>query len=94
MTRHLWNRTPGIASRDALHYACTMYRNTLFVLLLIPGLTHAVICKSVDAEGVVSYADVPAAECEKQVRLPPNSNPLPVNAPACRFDSRFHCPNM
>ena len=34
-----------------------------------PGLAHAVICKTVDADGVVSYTDVPVAQCENRVKL-------------------------
>lgn len=35
----------------------------LFVLLLLPGLAQAVICKTVGADGVTSFTNVPAAEC-------------------------------
>lgn len=53
----------------------------MFTLLMIPGMAQAVICKSVDAEGVVSYSDVPAAECRKRVKLPPNSTYQPRQLP-------------
>ncbi|MCB1802955.1 MAG: DUF4124 domain-containing protein [Gammaproteobacteria bacterium] len=58
-------------------------KKTLFlVLALIPGLATAVICKSVDADGVVSYSDVPAGECVERVKLPEYSRyePRPIDA--------------
>ncbi len=58
-----------------------MMKHALLVaLFLLPGLTHAVICKTVDAEGVVAYADVPADECRTRVTLPEYSRyaPRPV----------------
>lgn len=59
-----------------------MNKKVLIALLLLPGMAQAVICKSVDAEGVVSYTDVPAAECRKPVKLPPNSTYQPRQLPA------------
>lgn len=57
----------------------------LICLLLLPSLAGAVICKTIEADGSVSYADVPAAECPEQVKLPPYSRyaprPLPQTAP-------------
>ncbi len=50
--------------------ASHMKRQALFLLILLPGMAHAVICKSVDANGVVSYTDVPAATCPEPVKLP------------------------
>ena len=47
-----------------------MYNKILFLLLLLPGLAQAVICKSIDADGVVSYTKVPAATCPQPVDLP------------------------
>jgi hypothetical protein len=40
-------------------------------------MAQAVICKTVDADGVVSYADVPAAECPQKVDLPDYSRYAP-----------------
>jgi hypothetical protein len=54
-----------------------MIRHLYAALLLFPGVASAVICKSVDADGVVSYADVPAAECENPVQLPEYSRYTP-----------------
>lgn len=76
-------------------------RFILFLLLLLPAIGHAVICKSIDADGVVSYADVPASECEQEVDLPdysrydPNDRgrrsgnwpePLPVRGNVVAFE--------
>ena len=47
-----------------------MNRQALFVLILLPGMAQAVICRSVDANGVVSYTEVPAASCPEPVKLP------------------------
>jgi hypothetical protein len=54
-----------------------MIRHLFTALLLFPGVASAVICKSVDADGVVSYADVPAAECDNPVELPEYSRYTP-----------------
>jgi hypothetical protein len=35
----------------------------------MPGLAHAVICKTVDADGVVGYTEVPALACTAPVKL-------------------------
>ena len=50
------------------------------MLLLLPGLAHAVICKTVDADGVVNYTDVPVTECAETVKLPDYSRyePRPI----------------
>ena len=63
-----------------LHYAIGMTRHALYMLFLLPGLAHAVICKTVDAEGVVSYTDVPVEECAEPVKLPDYSRyePRPI----------------
>ena len=47
-----------------------MDRALLFLLLLLPGLAQAVICKTVGADGVVSFSDVPAADCPQGSRIP------------------------
>ena len=67
-----------------MHYANDMIRHLSFALLLLPGIAQAVICKTVDPEGGVSYADIPAAECPQAVKLPDFSTytPRPVQAPA------------
>lgn len=54
-----------------------MIRRTLLALLLIPGIAEAVVCKTVDADGVVSYSEVPAAECPQPVKLPDYSRYAP-----------------
>jgi len=51
-----------------------MYKKTLILLLLLPGLAQAVICKSIDADGVVTYTKVPAATCPQPVKLSPTSS--------------------
>lgn len=55
----------------------TMKRIILSLLLVVPALAHAVICKTVQPDGTVSYADVPAAECEQPVDLPDYSRYAP-----------------
>ena len=54
----------------------------LVVSFLLPGIAHAVICKTVDADGVVAYTDVPSRECQTPVKLPPNSTYEPRPLPA------------
>ena len=61
-----------------------MIARSLLFALLLPGLAHAVICKSVDEDGVVSYTDVPAGECQQPIKLPDYSRyaPRPIQTPA------------
>ena len=54
-----------------------MIKTLVAVLTLLPGLASAVICKTIDAEGQVSYADVPAAECPQPMKLPDYSRYAP-----------------
>lgn len=63
-----------------LHYASGMIRVVLCISFLLPGLARAVICKTVDADGVVGYTDVPAGECAERVKLPDYSRyePRPI----------------
>jgi len=63
-----------------------MIKTTLFAVLLAPGLAQAVVCKTVDADGVVSYADVPAAECPKAIKLPDYSRYAPREIPSSAVD--------
>jgi hypothetical protein len=57
-----------------------MNRAVAIGLFLLPGLVHAVICKTVDAEGVVAYMELPADECRTRVELPEYSrySPRPI----------------
>lgn len=55
----------------------SMKRIILSLLLLLPAMAHAVICKTVEPDGSVSYADVPAAECAQPVDLPDYSRYAP-----------------
>lgn len=73
-----------VASARALHYASAMRQLLLMPLMLLPGLGHAVICKTVDADGVISYTDVPVEECRTPVKLPDYSRytPRPIQQPA------------
>ena len=48
-----------------------------FFLLFFSGLNHAVVCKTVDAEGVVGYTDVPVEECANPITLPDYSRYAP-----------------
>jgi len=52
-------------------------RLTAVLLLITTGAAHAVICKSVDADGVISYTDVPRAECANPIKLPEYSRYAP-----------------
>ena len=54
-----------------------MTRALPVALFLLPGLSHAVICKTVDEEGVVAYAELPADECSVRVELPEYSRYTP-----------------
>ena len=58
-------------------------------MILVPGMAHAVICKTVDSDGVVSYTDVPAATCPDPVKLPKYSTfeALPVPASQTRSEA-------
>ena len=67
----------GLFQGRRLHYASGMIRSVLFALLLVPGLASAVVCKTVDADGVVSYEDLPADECPQAVKLPDYSRYAP-----------------
>jgi hypothetical protein len=54
-----------------------MNKSLLVALLLLPGISAAVICKTIEEDGTVSYADVPASECPEQVKLPDYSRYTP-----------------
>ena len=58
-----------------------MLKTVSIVCLMLPALAHGVICKTIDAEGVVSYADVPAAECATPVKMPEYSRYAPRTIP-------------
>ncbi len=67
-----------LGTTGGLLYARGMSRYLLLLSLsLLPWSAHAVICKSVDAKGGVSYSDVPAAECRHPVKLPEVSRYAP-----------------
>ncbi len=74
----------GVATRMHLHYANGMIKFALLLFFLLPGMASAVICKTVDADGVVGYTDVPAGECPNKVELPDYSrySPRPIERPA------------
>lgn len=54
----------------------------LFALAMAASPAHAVICKTVDADGVVTYSELPAAECPQKVDLPDYSRYTPRPLPA------------
>ena len=54
-----------------------MIKFIALTLILLPGFAQAVICKTVEPDGSVSYADVAASECPQQVKLPPYSSYAP-----------------
>ena len=63
----------------------------VLMMLLLPGLAAAVICKSLEPDGSVSYTDVPAGECQQRVILPDYSRyaPRPIEtAPAGASDAQ------
>lgn len=64
-----------------------MYKILAVSLFLLALPAHAVICKIVDEEGVVSYSDIPAEDCPNRVKLPEYSRyrPRPLEN---NFDSR------
>lgn len=64
-----------------LGYSEHMIKRALIALFLSPGLAHAVICKTVDSEGVVAYAEVPANECRTPLKLPEYSRYAPRAIP-------------
>jgi hypothetical protein len=65
-----------------------MSRRALLALIFVPGMAHAVICKTVDSEGVVSYRDVPAATCPDPVKLPEYSTFEALPVPASKAISK------
>jgi len=59
----------------------------LFALLLLPGLAHSVVCKTVGEDGVASFTDVPASECPQGSRILDYSRPAPVVEQAGNVDT-------
>ena len=57
-----------------------MIKFIALTLILLPGFAQAVICKTVEPDGSVSYADVAASECPQEVKLPPYSSYAPRQA--------------
>jgi len=45
------------------------------MLLVLPSVALAVVCKTVGEDGVASYTDVPASECPKEIRIRGYSRP-------------------
>ena len=62
---------------ELLGYSEHMIKRALIALFLFPGAANAVICKTVDSEGVVAYAEVPANECRTPLKLPEYSRYAP-----------------
>lgn len=54
-----------------------MVRIIAIAIALLPAAAGAVICKTVDADGVVSYSEMPAAVCDNPVNLPEYSSYKP-----------------
>lgn len=52
-----------------------MNRRILCLLLVLPSLSHAVVCKTVDADGVATFTNLPTAECPDGAALPDYSVP-------------------
>jgi hypothetical protein len=70
-------RDKVVASYSLLHYARNMYRFLFFILSILSYPVSAVICKTINEQGNVSYADVPAGQCQNQVTLPELSTYAP-----------------
>jgi hypothetical protein len=58
------------------HWICP-----LVFVAMAPASAYAVICKTVDADGVVTYSEVPAAQCPEKVDLPDYSRYAPRPLP-------------
>jgi hypothetical protein len=54
----------------------------MLLLAVSPAPALAVICKTVDADGVVTYSELPAAECPQKVDLPDYSRYTPRPLPS------------
>jgi hypothetical protein len=65
---------------------------SLLGLALCSPPALAVICKTVDADGVVSYSEVPASECPEVVKLPEYSSYTPRPLPPTIRDERSEEP--
>ena len=59
----------------------------LVLLLAGAGAAHAVVCKTIDADGVVSYTDLPWEECANPIRLPEYSRYAPRLIPGAEGDA-------
>lgn len=59
----------------------------LVLLLAGASAAHAVVCKTIDADGVVLYTDVPREECANPIRLPEYSRYAPRLIPGGEGDA-------
>lgn len=71
-----------------------MLKAVLIVVSLIPGLVQAVVCRTVDADGVVSYTEVPTSECKAPVRLRGYAPEAPSQVAAAYQSIRIVHPEM
>jgi hypothetical protein len=55
-----------------------MDRKLLIAFFLLPGLAQAAICKMVGEDGVVSFTNVPTAECPQGTRASDYARPIPI----------------
>lgn len=79
-----------VASGVSVHYHPTdMHKIALLfpLVMLLPGAGHAVICKTVAADGTISYADLPPEACPKPLKLP-EYTPYSPRTPAGRTPRR------
>ena len=60
----------------------------LFVLLLLPGMAQAVICKTVGPGGVTSFTNLPTAECPQGSLIPDHSQSKPSVEQVGNVDTR------
>lgn len=65
-----------------------MNRGILYILLVLPSLSHAVVCKSVGGDGEVAFTHYPSAECPQGVAVPEYSRTGPPVERVQRVDTR------
>lgn len=65
-----------------------MASKSLFILLLLPGMAQAVICKTVGPDGVTSFTNLPTAECPQGSLIPDHSRSTPLVERAGNVDTR------
>lgn len=70
-----------MAGARSLHYSHNMNKIIVLGFVVISCPAAAVVCKSIDAEGRVTYSDVPLEHCEQRIELPPAPARSPADTP-------------